>query len=66
MCLVFGYLFANLLTMVFGCTPIDKFWKSTIPGHCISSTYFLELSLSVPRAIASFRPPEIPALSTAD
>ena len=27
---VFGYLFSNLLTQVFGCTPIDKHW-----GHCI-------------------------------
>ena len=35
MFLVFGYLFSNLLTQLFGCTPIDKYWKSTNPGHCI-------------------------------
>lgn len=32
---VFGYLFSNLVTQIFGCTPIDKNWKPTIPGHCI-------------------------------
>ena len=35
MLLVFGYLFSNLLTLIFGCTPIDKYWKSMTPGHCI-------------------------------
>lgn len=30
---VFGYLFGNLLTQLFGCTPINKNW-----GHCIVST----------------------------
>lgn len=38
MFLVFGYLSSNLLTLLFGCTPIDKYWKSTTPGHCIPST----------------------------
>lgn len=38
MFLVFGYLFSNLLVMIFGCTPIDKYWISTNPGHCISET----------------------------
>lgn len=32
---VFGYLFSNLLTQIFGCTPIDKYWKPETPGHCI-------------------------------
>lgn len=35
---VFSYLFSNLLTLAFGCTPIDKFWKSTTLGHCIAET----------------------------
>lgn len=38
MFLVFGYLFSNLLTLLFGCTPIDKYWRSTTPGHCIPET----------------------------
>ena len=38
MFLVFGYLFSNLLTLAFGCTPIDKYWDPTIPGHCIAGT----------------------------
>lgn len=33
MLFVFGYLFSNILTQLFGCTPIDKHW-----GHCIVST----------------------------
>ena len=32
---VFGYLFSNLITQIFGCTPIVKYWKPTTPGHCI-------------------------------
>ncbi|KAF6240495.1 hypothetical protein HO173_001163 [Letharia columbiana] len=35
---VFGYLFSNTLTQVFGCTPIDKNWKPKTPGHCILMT----------------------------
>ena len=38
MFLVFAYLFSNLLTLAFGCTPISKYWKPTIPGHCIAET----------------------------
>ena len=38
MFLVFGYLFSNLLTLIFGCTPIDKSWNPTTPGHCIPAT----------------------------
>ena len=47
---VFGYLFSNLVSQIFGCTPIEKYWKPKTPGHCIvltkavyaygSSTYF--------------------------
>ena len=32
---VTGYLFCNLLTLIFGCTPIPKYWKPDLPGHCI-------------------------------
>lgn len=32
---VFGYIFCNLLTQIFGCTPVDKYWKPKILGHCI-------------------------------
>ena len=35
---VFGYLFSNLLTQIFGCTPIDKYWKPETPGHCLVLT----------------------------
>ena len=35
---VFGYLFSNLLTQLFGCSPISKYWNSTLPGHCINYT----------------------------
>ena len=38
MFVVFGYLFSNLMTWIFGCTPIDKYWNSKTPGHCIAST----------------------------
>ena len=33
MTFVFGYLFSNLLTSLFGCIPIELSWK-TVPGHC--------------------------------
>lgn len=32
---VFGYLFSNLLTQIFGCTPIQLSWKLEA-GHCIN------------------------------
>lgn len=38
MLFVFGYLFSNFLTMIFGCTPTDKYWKAKTPGHCINQT----------------------------
>ena len=47
MFLVFGYLFSNLLVMIFGCTPIDKYWISTNPGHCVSGTHSSEQILIV-------------------
>ena len=34
---VFGYLFSNLLTEIFGCTPIPKSYRPDTPGHCIDS-----------------------------
>ncbi len=33
---VFGYLFSNFLTLVFGCTPIGKYWNPDFTGHCIN------------------------------
>ena len=35
---VFGYLFSNVITLAFGCTPIKKYWNPAIPGHCIAET----------------------------
>ena len=35
MAFVTGYLSSNLLTLLFGCTPIQKYWKPELPGHCI-------------------------------
>ena len=35
MFIVFGYLFSNFITLLFGCTPIAKYWKPDLPGHCI-------------------------------
>ena len=32
---VTGYLFCNLITLLFGCTPLEKYWKPDLPGHCI-------------------------------
>lgn len=32
---VTGYLFSNLITLIFGCTPITKYWNIDEPGHCI-------------------------------
>ena len=34
---VFGYLFSNLLTEIFGCMPISKAYQPETPGHCIDS-----------------------------
>ena len=34
MAFIFGYLFSNLLTQIFGCIPIELSWKN-VPGHCI-------------------------------
>lgn len=35
MTFVTGYLFSNFLTLLFGCTPIQKYWRPEEPGHCI-------------------------------
>ena len=35
---VCGYLIANLLTQIFGCSPRPKYWDPDIPGHCINYT----------------------------
>lgn len=35
---VAGYLSSNIITLIFGCTPISKYWKPEIPGHCIVLT----------------------------
>ncbi len=32
---VTGYLSCNIITLIFGCTPITKYWKPKEPGHCI-------------------------------
>ena len=37
MFLVFGYLFSNFLTLIFGCTPVDKYWNPAFTGHCIET-----------------------------
>lgn len=33
---VAGYLSCNIITLLFGCTPITKYWKHDEPGHCIN------------------------------
>ncbi|KAL8654903.1 MAG: hypothetical protein Q9226_003250 [Calogaya cf. arnoldii] len=33
-----GYLGANLLTQIFGCSPRSKYWLPDTPGHCINYT----------------------------
>ncbi|MCJ1458275.1 hypothetical protein MMC28_008646 [Mycoblastus sanguinarius] len=33
---VTGYLSCNFVTLLFGCTPIAKYWKPDEPGHCIN------------------------------
>ena len=35
---VCGYLFANLWTQIFGCSPRSKYWDPDTPGHCINYT----------------------------
>ena len=30
-----GYLFSNLWTQIFGCWPVEKYWRPDTPGHCI-------------------------------
>lgn len=32
---VTGYLSSNIITLIFGCTPVVKYWKPDLPGHCI-------------------------------
>lgn len=36
MSFIIGYLSCNLITLLFGCTPIAKYWKASEPGHCIT------------------------------
>ncbi|KAL8790549.1 MAG: hypothetical protein Q9195_006293 [Heterodermia aff. obscurata] len=38
--LITGYLFSNLLTQLFGCHPVAKYWQPALypGGHCITST----------------------------
>ena len=38
MLFVGGYLGANLLTQIFGCSPRSKYWLPETPGHCINYT----------------------------
>ena len=33
---VTGYLGCNIITLIFGCTPIPKYWNPHEPGHCIT------------------------------
>ena len=35
MAFVTGYLFSNFLTLLFGCSPVSKYWRPQEPGHCI-------------------------------
>lgn len=32
---VFGYLFSNFWTQLFGCSPPAKYWNPDVPGHCV-------------------------------
>ncbi|MCJ1312156.1 hypothetical protein MMC25_005830 [Agyrium rufum] len=34
---VSGYLFSNFVTLLFGCSPIQKYWIPDLPGHCITT-----------------------------
>ncbi len=36
LCFVTGYLGCNIITLIFGCTPVSKYWKHDQPGHCIN------------------------------
>ncbi len=38
MFVICGYLFANLFTQIFGCSPRSKYWNPDTPGHCINYT----------------------------
>ena len=31
-----SYLSCNFITLLFGCTPLTKYWNVDEPGHCIS------------------------------
>jgi hypothetical protein len=33
-----GYVFSNLWTQIFGCSPRSKYWIPDTPGHCINYT----------------------------
>lgn len=33
---VTSYLTSNIITLIFGCSPIAKYWKSDEPGHCLN------------------------------
>ena len=35
MFIIFGYLFSNFWTQLFGCHPFDKEFNKKLPGHCI-------------------------------
>lgn len=36
MFIVFGYLFCDFWTQLFGCIPPAKFWNPDLPGHCFN------------------------------
>lgn len=52
---VIGYSLASIFTVIFGCTPIAKFWDITIThGSCINfpAFYFSYLGLNIGTDIA--------------
>jgi hypothetical protein len=38
--LIAGWSVAQVLVAIFSCSPVEKFWDSTLPGSCVSSFSF--------------------------
>jgi hypothetical protein len=38
--LVIGYFIACVIAAIAGCSPVAKFWDTSLPGHCINEVAF--------------------------
>lgn len=48
--LIAAWVITTELMLIFQCVPIDKFWHTTIPGHCLS-TQTIDLAQTIPTIV---------------